>query len=60
MVLQGEVVDLVVDIRSDSPTFGKWSQNTLAAANHRQIYVPPGFAHGFAVTSETAILYCIK
>ena len=57
MVLQGEVVDLVVDIRSDSPTFGKWSKNTLAAANHRQIYVPPGFAHGFAVTSETAIVH---
>jgi dTDP-4-dehydrorhamnose 3,5-epimerase len=56
MVLQGEVVDLVVDIRSDSPTFGKWSKNILAAANHRQLYVPPGFAHGFAVTSETALV----
>jgi dTDP-4-dehydrorhamnose 3,5-epimerase len=56
MVLQGEVDDLVVDIRSDSPSFGKWSKNTLAAANHRQLYVPPGFAHGFAVTSETAIV----
>jgi dTDP-4-dehydrorhamnose 3,5-epimerase len=55
-VLQGEVVDLVVDIRLGSPTFGKWSKNTLSAANHRQLYVPPGFAHGFVVTSETAMV----
>ncbi|MBM4289297.1 MAG: dTDP-4-dehydrorhamnose 3,5-epimerase [Deltaproteobacteria bacterium] len=58
MVLQGEVLDLVVDIRQDSPTFGQWSQNTLSAENHRQLYVPPGFAHGFAVISATAtVLY---
>jgi len=57
-VIQGEVIDLVVDIRSDSPSFGKWSKNTLSAENHRQLYVPPGFAHGFLVTSETAsVLY---
>ena len=47
-VLQGEVIDLVVDIRLGSPNFGKWSKNTLSAENHRQLYVPPGFAHGFA------------
>lgn len=58
MVIQGEVVDLVVDIRLDSPHFGQWSKNTLSAENHRQLYVPPGFAHGFQVVSETAtVLY---
>ncbi len=58
MVIQGEVIDLVVDIRLGSPTFGKWSKNILSSENHRQLYVPPGFAHGFAVTSETAtVLY---
>ncbi len=56
MVLQGEVIDVVVDIRLDSPNFGKWSKNCLSAENHRQLYVPPGFAHGFMVTSETAIV----
>jgi dTDP-4-dehydrorhamnose 3,5-epimerase len=55
-VLQGEVVDLVVDIRLGSSNFGKCSQNTLSAENHRQLYVPPGFAHGFAVTSATAMV----
>lgn len=58
MVIQGEVIDLVVDIRWDSPFFGKWSKNILSAANHRQLYVPPGFAHGFLVTSDSAtVLY---
>jgi len=58
MALQGEVLDVVVDIRPDSPTFRKYTMNTLAASNHRQIYVPPGFAHGFMVVSDTAtVLY---
>lgn len=56
MVLQGEVIDLAVDIRQGSPNFGKWAKNTLSAANHRQLYVPPGFAHGFYVTSPTAVV----
>ncbi len=56
MVLQGEVLDVVVDIRTDSPTFGKWSLNTLNAAKHLQLYVPPGYAHGFIVLSETAVV----
>jgi dTDP-4-dehydrorhamnose 3,5-epimerase len=56
MVLQGEVIDVVVDIRPDSPHFGKWSKNTLSSENHRQLYVPPGFAHGFLVTSAMAIV----
>ena len=53
-VIQGEVLDVVVDIRPDSADFGKWESARLSAANRRQIYVPPGFAHGYVVLSETA------
>lgn len=56
MVLHGEIWDIAVDIRPDSPTFGKWSATTLSATNHRQLYVPPGYAHGFAVLSATALV----
>jgi dTDP-4-dehydrorhamnose 3,5-epimerase len=54
-VLQGEVFDVAVDLRRSSPTFGRWHGLTLSGENKRQFYVPPGFAHGFAVTSETAL-----
>ena len=54
-VLQGEVFDVAVDIRRSSPTFGKWHGLILSAENKRQFYIPPGFAHGFAVLSETAL-----
>ena len=53
-VVAGVVFDAVVDIRKTSPTFGKWVGIELSAKNHRQLWVPPGLAHGFLVLSETA------
>lgn len=53
-VVRGEVLDVVVDIRRGSPTFGKWTTVVLSADNRREIFVPRGFAHGFAVLSDTA------
>lgn len=54
-VLQGEVFDVAVDIRKGSPTFGRWHGIVLSSENKRQFWVPPGFAHGFCVTSESAL-----
>ncbi len=54
-VLAGEVWDVAADIRKDSPTFGQWIGEVLSGENHVQMYVPPGFAHGYCVTSETAL-----
>jgi len=53
-VVAGEVFDVVVDLRRSSPTFGRWVATTLAAADHRMLWVPEGFAHGFLVVSEAA------
>jgi dTDP-4-dehydrorhamnose 3,5-epimerase len=53
-VTSGEVFDVVVDLRRSSPTFGRWVGERLSAANHRMLWVPPGFAHGFLVLSESA------
>lgn len=53
-VIEGEVLDVAVDIRADSPTYGQWYSVLLSAANKRQLFVPRGFAHGYVVLSPTA------
>lgn len=55
-VVLGEVFDVAVDLRRGAPTFGKWAGVRLSAANRQQIWIPPGFAHGFLVLSECAEL----
>jgi dTDP-4-dehydrorhamnose 3,5-epimerase len=57
-VVQGEIYDVVVDVRRESPTFGRWYGHALRGGTHEQLWVPAGFAHGFCVTSEQAyVLY---
>jgi len=56
-VLHGKILDVVIDIRQGSPTFGKWFGVELSAENKRQLLVPKGFAHGFSVLSETAVVF---
>lgn len=56
-VTHGNVMDVVVDIRRGSPTFGRWATTILSDENHHQLFVPKGFAHGFCVLSETADLF---
>ncbi|PSK94439.1 dTDP-4-dehydrorhamnose 3,5-epimerase [Taibaiella chishuiensis] len=54
-VLEGKVLDVAVDLRPGSPTYGEWVAVELSAENNRQLYVPRGFGHGFSVLSETAV-----
>ena len=56
-VVQGEVFDVVVDLRTDSKTFKKWWGTNLSSENKKQIFIPPGFAHGFLVLSEAALFF---
>lgn len=58
-VLQGAVLDIGLDIRRSSPTYGQHVAVELSAENHRMLYIPPGFAHGFQVLSDTC-LFCYK
>lgn len=53
-VVAGEVFDVAVDIRPQSPTYGQWVGEILSASNHRQLWIPPGLAHGFLVLSDSA------
>jgi dTDP-4-dehydrorhamnose 3,5-epimerase len=56
-VMAGEIFDVVVDLRQSSPSFGRWVGTTLSAANRLQHWIPPGFAHGFLVTSVDADVF---
>ncbi len=58
-VIRGEVFDVAVDLRMNSPTFGKWYSVILSSENHKQFYISPGFAHGFLVLSDQAEI-CYK
>jgi len=59
--LRGEILDVAVDIRQDSPTYGKWIGEILSEQNHKLLYVPEGFAHGFCVLSKDAdVLYKVN
>ncbi|HOO77706.1 MAG TPA: dTDP-4-dehydrorhamnose 3,5-epimerase [bacterium] len=57
MALSGEIFDVGVDIRPGSPTYGRWRGVVLSEENGRLLYLPPGFAHGFCVLSETALVF---
>lgn len=57
-VILGSILDVFVDLRKDSTTFGQWDSIELSAENHKMVYIPPGFAHGYcSLTDETIVLY---
>jgi len=56
-VLRGEIFDVVVDIRKDSPTYVKWISEVLSEQNHKLLYIPEGFAHGYCVLSDEADIF---
>ena len=61
MVVRGEIFDVVVDIRKNSPTYGKWVGEILSENNHKLLYIPEGFAHGFCILSDEAdVLYKVS
>jgi len=61
IAISGEIFDVAVDIRKDSPTYGKWVGQVLSNQNHKLLYIPEGFAHGFCVLSDTAdVLYKVN
>ena len=61
ITIKGEIFDVAVDIRSNSPTYGKWVSEILSEKNHKILYIPEGFAHGFLVLSEEAdVLYKVN
>ena len=58
LVVKGKIWDVAVDVRKSSPTFGQWLGEELSESNHRMLYIPPGFAHGFAVLEDdTRVVY---
>ena len=60
IALRGEIFDVAVDIRKDSPTYGKWVGEILSEKNHKLLYIPEGFAHGFCALSEADVLYKVN
>jgi dTDP-4-dehydrorhamnose 3,5-epimerase len=59
-VTRGEIFDVVVDIRRSSPTLGRWFGTLMSEANHRQLWIPPGFAHGFLAITEADVAYKVS
>ena len=59
-VTRGEIFDVAVDVRRSSPTFGRWFGTLLSEANHRQLWIPPGFAHGFLAITEADVAYKVS
>jgi dTDP-4-dehydrorhamnose 3,5-epimerase len=59
-VVRGEIFDVAIDVRRSSPTFGRWFGTRLSEDNHRQLWIPPGFAHGFLALTEADVVYKVS